>query len=108
MIVKKKTAQFSKKGEEGNTSLVVCRRDKEDDGEDSDAENELYNLMRGSTSLMIAATSEDSDDESEESDKEEVDQGHESSKEKSELESSSEVAPENGEHCRTSSTATPQ
>jgi hypothetical protein len=108
MIVKKKTVQFSNKGEEGNTSLVVCRSDKEDDGEDSDAENELYNLMRGRTSLMIAATSEDSDDESEESDQEEVDQGHESSKEKSELESSSEVAPENGEHCRTSSTATPQ
>ena len=73
-----------------------------------DAEQELYNLMRGRTSLMIAATSEDSDDESEESDKEEVNQGHESSKEKSDLESLAEGAPENGEDCRTSSSATPQ
>ena len=82
MIVKKKNVQFSSKSEEGNSSLVVSRSDKEDEGEKLDAEQELYNLMRGRTSLMTAATSDDSNNESEESDKEEEEQGHKSSEEK--------------------------
>ncbi len=69
-----------------------------EDEDDLDVEGELYNLMRGNTSLMIAATSDDSDDESEGNDAEEEQQESDMSVEASEIGSSSVVVPEMGAH----------
>ncbi len=63
MIVKKKNVKFEEDNNPKGSSLMVSRSDEEDkDYEGSDSEEELYNLMRGHTSLMIT---EESDSDSE-------------------------------------------
>ena len=79
------------------------------DDEKLDAEEELYNLMRGSTSLMIAAASDDSDEESDESGEEDDDGKSDSSEESSQLASSSTaVEPAGRAPFLTSSSASPE
>ena len=67
MIVKKKGANFVDKKEKSESSMLVSQREEAEskygDGEDN-AEEDLYNLMRGHTSLMITEDSSDSEEES--------------------------------------------
>ena len=57
MIVEKKSVQFVDEKEHKESSMMVSQKV---------AEDKLYNLMRGHTSLMIAADSDSSEDEGEE------------------------------------------
>ncbi len=57
MIVEKKSVQFVDEKEQKGSSMMVSQKV---------AEDKLYNLMRGHTSLMIAADSDSSEDEGEE------------------------------------------
>ena len=65
MIVKKKEVNFDDKKRK-ESSMMVSQKDDEGSKlsyEESDVEEELYNLMRGHTSLMITEDSSDSDEE---------------------------------------------
>ena len=88
MVVTKKS-DGKKEAQEKSSSMVVRFKDEEDNSDEDDVEGNLYNLMRGHTSLMIAANFDtESDRDEENSDDESSDE--ESSDEESSVEESSE------------------
>ena len=68
MIIKKKGVKWEDEKDSRISSMIVGQqgedKGQQEDG-DSDVEDTLYNLMRGHSSLMIAADPEISDSESE-------------------------------------------
>ena len=78
LVVQKKNVKFSDKLVEGSSSMLIGRREGEEKEDESDVEEELYNLMRGNTSMMITANAGDSDDSDDlgESDGESVEDFH--------------------------------
>jgi len=76
-LVVQKKVEFDKKGIEKSSSLMVGDSDEhgEEEGKDEiGEEDDLYNLMRGHTSLMVTEDSSDSDEESK-GEEEEDDEG---------------------------------
>jgi hypothetical protein len=77
MIVKKKSVHYANEKEKRESSMIVSQNEEAETQhsyERDDAEDKLYNLLRGHTSLMIAEdsdSSEDDEEEGEESEKEE-------------------------------------
>ena len=64
-MVQKKSVRISDKKEEGSSSMMIKEDGGSSEDEGSNAETELYNLMRGHTSLMMVGESSDSDSEQE-------------------------------------------
>ena len=77
MIVKKKSVHYCDEKDKRESSMIASHNDEAESlhsDDDEDAEDKLYNLLRGHTSLMIAEdsdSSEDDEEEGEESEKEE-------------------------------------
>ena len=74
-MVQKKGVKFNEDKDSRISSMIVGARNQREDnheGEESDVENDLYNLMRGHSVMMIAADSDESDNESEDESDEEI------------------------------------
>ena len=99
MIVKKKGVQGVDDKERRSSSMMVSQEgagNRTQDYDESDTEDELYNLMRGHTSLMMAEGSDLSEDEKEDEDENEGDEKTSELDEDIKKEESSSVAPEWG------------
>lgn len=75
LMVQKKGVKFNEDKDTRISSMIVGARNQREDkheGEESDVENDLYNLMRGHSVMMIAADSDESDNESEEDSDDEI------------------------------------
>ena len=74
-MVQKKGVKFNEDKDTRISSMIAGARNQGEDkqeGEESDVEKDLYNLMRGHSVMMIAADSDESDNESEGDSDEEV------------------------------------
>ncbi len=99
MIVKKKGVQGVDDKERRSSSMMVSQEgagNRTQDYDESDTEDELYNLMRGHASLMIAGGCDMSEDEKEDDDENEYDEETSELDEEEKKEESSSVVPEWG------------
>jgi hypothetical protein len=77
MIVKKKSVRFEEENDKRESSMIASQKNEAESQssyEEDEAEDKLYNILRGHTSLMIAEDSdlsEDDEDDGDESEKEE-------------------------------------